>query len=555
MQEYLRWVESAAADKTLAADLLSMKDDEKKREDAFFRALEFGTGGLRGVLGAGTNRMNIYTVARATAGIAAYLDKSGAKGGVAIGCDTRNMSREFAEVTASVLAEAGRKVYLFSTALPTPVLSFATRELGCAAGIMITASHNPAEYNGYKVYGADGCQITEEVADGVIREINALDYFDVNGIYSFKKHLERGAVEYIKEELLESFLKVVSSLSLLGGDRADKSIKIVYTPLNGTGFVPVTRILELNGYNNVTVVAEQATPDGNFPTCPYPNPEIPAALTLGLKYAKELDADFLIATDPDCDRVGVAIKEAGEFKILTGNEVGILLLEYVIKRRKALGLMPKSAVAVKTIVTTGLASAIAKDYGVELRDVLTGFKYIGETIGELEANDRLSDYVFGFEESCGYLSGAHARDKDGVNAAHLVCEMFAYYKAQGISPADAINRIYDRYGYAKNSLYSYGFGGADGFAHMQQIMQNLRGELTEFGGIKIINSLDYKKGICGLPKSDVMSFKLEGDASFIVRPSGTEPKIKIYIEVIAEDRAHAAEVTEIIKSAFEEFIK
>jgi len=549
-KEYLRWC-NKVTDEALSCELADMKGCNEKIEDAFFKALKFGTGGLRGVIGAGTNRMNIYTVSRACRGLAEYLVASYGKGSaVAIGYDTRHKSALFANVSAQVLSGYGITVHLFKKPLPTPILSYATRELRCNAGIMITASHNPSEYNGYKVYGADGCQITDTVAEEILKKIENLDYFDQD----CKQKYARGEIFAISEALFENYLAVVSELSLLGGASAEKDISIVYTPLCGTGYLPVTEILRRNGYTNLTLVKEQATPDGNFPTCPYPNPELPEALEVGIRYAREIGADILIATDPDCDRVGVVIKDGSDYKRLTGNEVGLLLLEYIVSRRLAIGALPSPAVVVKTVVTTALAERIARSYGLELYDVLTGFKYIGEKIGELEAEDKKESFVFGFEESCGYLSGTHARDKDGVNAAFLVAEMFAYYKAQGFTPKDRLKMLYEKYGYSETSLTSYSFGGPAGAKKMQEVMQTLRGG-NGFLGRPCSEIVDYKDGLGTLPPSDVLTFRLEDGCVITVRPSGTEPKMKIYTEVFGADSNEAKRLTEKLTGDFDRFIK
>lgn len=551
-QEYERWRALATWDPDLVLELSEMENDPAKIEDSFFKALEFGTGGLRGVLGAGTNRMNIYTVARATAGLAAYLNES-VNGGksVAIGYDTRLKSRLFAETAARTLAAYGIQVHMFGAPFPTPMLSYAVRELNCVGGIMITASHNPAIYNGYKVYGADGCQITDHATGEILGHIRSMDYFESFPSVSFDVYAAAGKITYISEDLYARYIRTVSELSLLYGDDADKNISIVYTPLNGTGYEPVMMILRENGYQNVIAVEEQAAPDGNFPTCPYPNPEIPEALSLGLREQEKRHADLLIATDPDCDRVGVSINDNGIYKLLNGNEVGILLLDYVISQKKRHGKMPSAPMALKTIVTTGLAGRIAEDSGITITDVLTGFKYIGERIGALESDGKLERFLFGFEESCGYLSGTHARDKDGVNAAFLVAEMCAFYNARGTTLAERLNFLYQKHGYVKNSLYSYELNGMDGLAKMQRIMSALRSGTDAFAGISVEKTEDYKNGIDDLPKSDVMRFFLSNGSTVVVRPSGTEPKIKIYVEVYGENAEHAQALTDRIRKGFE----
>ncbi len=536
---YQRWVREA--DASLQAELAAM--DEKTREDAFYRDLAFGTGGLRGVIGAGTNRMNTHTVAKASQGLADYVIKHfpEEKRKIAVSYDSRILSDEFARTACGVFAANGIQALIYPQLMPTPCLSFAVRALRCAAGVMVTASHNPAKYNGYKVYGADGCQITTEAAADILAEIEKLDVFSDIRRVSFEAGLSQGLIAYIPEQVYTDFVEEVKKQSLLGGDTVDKRVAIVYSPLNGTGLKPVLRTLRESGYENVTVVKEQEQPDGRFPTCPYPNPEIREAMRLGLEYAEKLNADLLLATDPDCDRCGIAVRnENGEYELLTGNETGLLLLDYICSRRLALGRMPEKPVLVKTIVTTDMAERVAAHYGVETRNVLTGFKFIGETIGRLEAEGHPERYVFGFEESYGYLSGTYVRDKDAVNAAFLICEMFAWYRQQGISLLQKLNALYGEYGYCLNTLHSYEFEGAAGFEKMQEIMRSFRRGLNELGGRKIEALLDYAPGLDGLPKSDVLKFRLSGGASAVVRPSGTEPKLKIYISVSAKDRETAA---------------
>ena len=536
---YQRWLKEA--DASLQAELNAM--DGAKKEDAFYRDLAFGTGGLRGVIGAGTNRMNVHTVAKASQGLADYVVKRFPmdQRKIAVSYDSRILSDVFARVASGVFAANGIKALIYRELMPTPCLSFAVRALGCAAGVMVTASHNPAKYNGYKVYGADGCQITTEAAAEILSEIQKLDVFTGAKRMDFETGLQSGLISYIPDQVYTDFVEEVKKQSLLGGETVDKGVAIVYSPLNGTGLKPVLRTLRESGYENVTVVKEQEQPDGHFPTCPYPNPEIREAMQLGLSYAAKLNADLLLATDPDCDRCGIAGRnENGEYELLTGNETGLLLLDYVCSRRLALGKMPENPVLVKTIVTTDMAERIAAHYGVETRNVLTGFKFIGETIGKLEAEGHPERYIFGFEESYGYLSGAYVRDKDAVNAAFLICEMFAWYKQQGISLLQKLNALYGEYGYCLNTLHSYEFEGAAGFEKMQKIMQSFRGSLTEIGGRAVEKLLDYAPGLDGLPKSDVLKFLLSGGASAVVRPSGTEPKLKIYISVSAPDKATAA---------------
>ena len=557
-KEYTRWLKYAVEDKDLTAELIEMQEDGAKQEDAFYRNLEFGTGGLRGVIGAGTNRMNIYTVAKASQGLAEYVkNHGGQKKGIAVSYDSRIKSDVFARVAAQVFAGNGIQVYIYDELMPTPCLSFAVRRLGCEAGIMITASHNPSKYNGYKVYGSDGCQITTEAAAAILDEIEAVDIFEGILKMNFDEAVDCGRIRWISSEVTADFVDCVKSQSVLGPqDAADRDVAIIYSPLNGTGLKPVLRTLKESGFTNITVVKEQEAPDGHFPTCPYPNPEIREAMALGIEYAKERDADLLLATDPDCDRVGIAVKdEQGNHVLLSGNETGMLLLDYICSRRRANGTMPEHPVMIKTIVTIDMAERIAAHYGVETKNVLTGFKFIGEQIGLLEEKGQESSYIFGFEESYGYLSGSYVRDKDGVNAAFLICEMFEYYKAQGISLWQKLKELYQTYGYCLNTLHSFTFEGAAGFLRMKEIMASLRQGIDMIGGKRVLECLDYSRGLDGLPKSDVLKFMLEDYCSVVIRPSGTEPKMKVYLSVSAEDMEMAgrieAEMAESLKGFFE----
>lgn len=544
-EEYRRWLEKATGDADLLPELRAM--DEGRIEDAFYRNLAFGTGGLRGVIGAGTNRMNIYTVAKATQGLANYLKKHSAAPSVAIGYDSRIKSDLFARVAAEVFGANGVKVFLWPQLMPVPTVSFATRYLHTCAGVMITASHNPAKYNGYKVYGPDGCQITTAAAGEILEEIEKLDVFEDVSRVDFETALGSGTIEYIEPQVYTAFVEAVKGESVLFEDEVDRNVAIVYTPLNGSGLKPVTRTLEEMGYTNITVVEEQAQPDGHFPTCPYPNPEIREAMALGMEYARKHNADLLLATDPDCDRVGIAVKDAmGDYQLLTGNQVGLLLLDYICAQRTRHGKMPKDPVLVKTIVTMDLAQRIAEHYGLETRNVLTGFKFIGEQIGALEKQGRADSYVFGFEESYGYLSGTYVRDKDGVNGAYMICEMFSFYATRGMSLLEKLEELYKTYGYCLNTLHSYEFEGSAGFAKMQRIMASFRGDILSFGGKKVKTLLDYSQGLEGLPKSDVLKFMLEDNCSLVVRPSGTEPKLKVYISVTAENEEQANEIEKAI---------
>ena len=536
---------------SLHAELSAM--DDAAVEDAFFRDLAFGTGGLRGVIGAGTNRINVFTVAKASQGLANYVNANFPDDpSVAIAYDSRIKSDLFSRTAASVLAENGIKAYLYPELMPTPCLSFAVRELSCSAGIVITASHNPSKYNGYKVYGPDGCQITTEAAAAILAEIEKVDIFEDVRSTAFDAALSAGKIEYIDESVYTAFTEKVKEQSVLFGDEIDRDVDIVYSPLNGTGLKPVTRALRESGFTNITVVEEQKDPDGNFPTCPYPNPEIREAMELGLQYCEKTGADLLLATDPDADRCGIAVRDGNDYKLITGNEVGLLLLDYICSQRTKHDRMPEHPVFVKTIVTMDLAEKIADHYGVETVNVLTGFKFIGEVIGRMEAEGRESDYICGFEESYGYLTGTYVRDKDAVNAAFMICEMFAFYKTRGVSLTDKLNEIYSTYGYCMNTLHSYEFEGASGMLKMQEIMKSFRSGLDAVAGQKVTAALDYLQGLNELPKSDVIKYLLADGSSVVVRPSGTEPKLKTYISVTAEDREQAeneeAEITKELKA-------
>ncbi len=555
-QEYIRWCEKAAIDKDVVDDLLSMEYDEAKMTDAFYRNLAFGTGGLRGVLGAGTNCMNVHTVAKASQGLADYVKNNFTEDmwHIAVSFDSRIKSDVFAEVSSGVFAANGIRVSIYTELMPTPCLSYAVRALGCAAGIMITASHNPAKYNGYKVYGTDGCQITTEAAKAILAEIEKLDIFDDVKTMDFHAALEANLVQYISEDIYTDFVSEVKAQSVLFGDKIDRNVSIVYSPLNGAGLKPVLRTLKESGYSNITVVREQEQPDGHFPTCPYPNPEIKEAMALGMEYAARCQADLLLATDPDCDRVGIAVKnEAGAYVLLSGNEVGMLLLDYICSQRVKHNAMPEDPILVKTIVTIDMAERIAAKYGVRTINVLTGFKFIGEQIGLLEKEGKANHYILGFEESYGYLSGSYVRDKDAVNGAFLICEMFAFYKTRGISLLDKLNELYKEFGYCLNTLHSFTFEGASGFEKMQQIMVKFHEGLYHIGPKNVVTALDYSKGLDGLPKSDVLKYLLEDNCSVVVRPSGTEPKLKAYISVSAESKEAAEDIEMQIMSALQAY--
>lgn len=555
-QEYERWLDRA--DEDIKEELRCY--DEAQIEDSFYRNLSFGTGGLRGTIGAGTNRMNVHVVAKASQGLAKYLvDKYGDDASVVIGYDSRIKSDVFARTAAGVFAANGIKVFIWDRLLPVPTVSYAVRFLHASAGVMITASHNPSKYNGYKVYGEDGCQITTEAAAEILDEIEAVDIFDGVDAVSFDKALAEGKVEYIKEEVLDGFIEAIKKQSVLYGEEVNKDVAIVYSPLNGTGLEPVTRVLKETGYTNITLVEEQRLPDGNFTTCPYPNPEIKEALELGLQYCKKTGADLMLATDPDADRVGIAVKdEAGDYQLLSGNEVGMLLLDYICSQRVKHGTMPENPLLIKTIVTIDMADRIAADYGMDTINVLTGFKFIGEQIGYLEKEGRADRYVFGFEESYGYLTGEYVRDKDAVDGAYMICEMFSYYKTQGMSLLDKLNELYAKYGYCLNTLHSFEFDGSAGMAKMAEIMEKFHNEVGEgylFAGKKIVSVEDYSKGLNGLPKSDVLKYLMEDNCSVVVRPSGTEPKLKTYISVSAGTKEKAEEIEKKIIEELGEFFK
>lgn len=545
------WKSNCKDDLDLVKELNEIEKDPKAVEDAFYKELSFGTGGLRGVIGAGTNRMNIYTVRKASQGLANYVCKNFPNNKtIAISYDSRIKSRLFAENAASVFAANGIKSYIYPELMPTPCLSFAVRHLGCASGIMVTASHNPSKYNGYKVYGSDGCQITALAADLITKEINAVNPFDVK-VDTFESNIASGLIEYISEDTVTAFIDRVKEESMLKNEHINKNFAIVYSPLNGTGLKPVTRILKETGFNNVTVVKEQENPDGNFPTCPFPNPELKEAMKLGVELAKKLNADLFLATDPDCDRVGIAVKNKNnEFELLTGNQVGILLLDFICSMRIKNGTMPKHAHAVKTIVSTDMADLIARNYNVTLHNVLTGFKYIGDVIANLEKDHQESSYILGFEESYGYLSGSYVRDKDAVDASLLICEMFAYYKNLNISLLDKLNELYTKYGYFYNTLDNYQFEGKEGAEKILRIMDSFRNiQKNTIKGHLITKIVDYSLGINGLPKSNVIKLFIDDTHTIVVRPSGTEPKMKMYGSYRGNDQKEAEKIYQEIKAS------
>ena len=537
------WLARAGEDPDLTAELEAVKTDADAVTDRFYRDLEFGTGGLRGVIGAGTNRMNIYTIRRATQGLADYINAEGLPKKVAIGHDSRIKGELFSREAARVLAANGITAYLYPRLEPTPALSWAVRYLGCGAGICVTASHNPAKYNGYKVYGADGCQITLEAAAKVLAAIGQHDYFDSPKLVDYDEAVAAGTIQAIPDQCLSDFVDAV--LALRPGNDVSK-LKLVYTPLNGSGLEPVRMLLDRMGVTQVTVVPEQEKPDGNFPTCPYPTPEIREAMETGLRLCDTVHPDLMIGTDPDCDRMGAAVPDGrGGYRLITGNEMGVLLFDYICRTRLANGTMPKDPVAVTTIVSTDMATPIAKKYGVELRRTLTGFKFIGEQIGKLEAEGHVERYIFGFEESYGYLSGGHVRDKDAVNAVMLACEAAAWYAAQGMSLLDAVNALYKEFGFYRNALKSYTFEGESGMHTMQGIMAKLRAEVPfVIAGYGVDKVVDYQNDDTGLPKADVLEYRLENGAKLMVRPSGAEPKIKVYLSAVADSEAAADAINE-----------
>lgn len=559
---YIRWTEwenRQLGDPDLTREMQEIMSDLEHREericDCCYKDLEFGTGGLREIMGVGTNRMNIWTVSRASRGYAAYLKESlkechkpDGTGGIklVIAYDSRLKSREFARISAEVFAASGFQVYIFPELAPTPMLSYAVRYLGCDGGVVITASHNPAQYNGYKVYGPDGGQITGAAAKEISAKIRQVDLFSDEHRLGFDAAVQEGKISYIDSTLVEAYYQAVSEEAF--GGEVDRSIGIVYSPLNGTGLKPVCAVLERNGFTNVSVVEEQREPNGHFSTCPAPNPEKAEAMTLAIRDAKRLGRGLVLATDPDCDRVGIAVKTSeGDYRLLSGNETGVLLLDYVARRHREAGTMPARPVSVKTIVTSDLAGKVAQSYGIEMRDVLTGFKYIGEQIGLLEADGGEGRFIMGLEESYGYLSGTYVRDKDGVNAALLICEMAGYYSRMGMTLEQVLETIYQKYGYYLNTQYTCTFSGGDGTQRMEILMDRIRGEMVsfpDFDGNRMVRADDYwlscsylpeeEKIPLELPKSNVLKMVWEDGSSLTVRPSGTEPKLKVYMTTIAE---------------------
>ncbi|MEG1207108.1 MAG: phospho-sugar mutase [Angelakisella sp.] len=556
MKLYEQWNAQKLADSSLTEELAAISGNEKEIEDRFYRDLEFGTGGLRGVLGAGNNRMNIYTIRRATQGLADYLNATVASPSVAIAYDSRRGSELFSKESASVMAANGIKAYIYRELMPTPSLSYAVRELGCHAGINVTASHNPAKYNGFKAYDASGCQITGEVADAVMANILKTDIFTGVKHIPFEEGLENGSIEYISEDLVQSYINRVLQERINPGICEGAGLKLVYTPLNGAGRRCVLTVLGHMGITDVTVVKEQEMPDGNFPTCPYPNPEIAEALQLGLNLTEKLGADLLLATDPDCDRVGTAVMENGKPRLISGNEMGVLLIDYIARSKKANGTMPKNPIVVKSIVSTTMADAVAADYGIEIRSVLTGFKYIGEQIALLEQAGESERFLLGFEESYGYLSGGYVRDKDAVDGAMLICEMAAWYKSRGKHLGQALDELYEKYGWYLNSLDSYTFEGSDGMVKMNGILDSLRANPpAKVAGITVSHSVDYlDSNATGFPSSNVLEYGLGETGSFIVRPSGTEPKLKVYYSLKGRSKDAVAERQKVLKAEVEKLL-
>ena len=566
-QVYNDWLSNATEDKDIIAELESINDNETEIHERFYTSLKFGTAGLRGIIGAGTNRMNIYVVRQATQGLANYVLAKYGKGAVAISHDSRIKADLFMLEAARVLAANGIKVYITSELQPTPVLSYLVRYFKCQAGIMITASHNPATYNGYKAYGEDGCQMTDDAANAVYDEITKLDYFNDVKIADFDEAVKSGMIEYVDDSVYDSYIEKVMEQQVNPGICEGADLKVVYTPLNGTGNKLVRKVLDKIGVKNVSIVKEQELPDGNFTTCPYPNPEIEEALHKGLELCEKEQPDLLLATDPDADRVGIAVKDYdGSYRLITGNENGVMLTNYILSCKKESGSLPEKPVVVKTIVTTKLINQLCEKYECELKNVLTGFKYIGEVILNLEKNHEENRYLFGFEESYGYLSGTYVRDKDAVVASMLVCEMAAYYKKQEKSLAEVIDGLYEEFGYYLNKTYSFEFSGAAGMQKMSDIMTNVRKNLPEkIAGYKVEKVCDYllktetniesgSQTTIDLPKSNVISLNLSDNNAVIIRPSGTEPKIKLYITAVGKDKSDADCVCNKLVASAKEFL-
>ena len=557
LDEYKRWLAADLEDSDLHPELAGIEGNDDEIKDRFAVALKFGTAGLRGVLGAGTNRMNIYVVRQATQGLANWVKTQGGNQTVAISYDSRIKSDVFAKTAAAVLAANGIKVRIYDALMPVPALSFATRYYECNAGIMVTASHNPAKYNGYKAYGPDGCQMTDDAAAIVYDEIQKTDVLTGAKYISFAEGVEQGLIRFVGDDCKNAFYEAIEARQVRPGLCKTAGLKLVYSPLNGTGLECVKKLLAKLGVTHVTVVPEQETPDGNFPTCPYPNPEIREAMQKGLELCDKVHPDLLLGTDPDCDRCGTAVPDGkGGYRLITGNEMGIILLDYICRTRLARGTMPKDPVAVTTIVSTDMATPVAKKYGVELRRTLTGFKFIGEQIGKLEAEGHVERYIFGFEESYGYLSGGHVRDKDAVNATLLVCEAAAWYAQQGMTLLDAIEALYKEFGYYRNALCSFAFEGETGMYTMQNLMKTLRADPPkEIAGYAVERVADYDTDGTGLPRANVLEYHLAGGHKLMVRPSGTEPKIKVYLSAVGKSEAEADAVNAELAKAAEMLMK
>ena len=542
LDDYKRWQEARLDDPALTAELAAIAGNDNEIKERFAVALKFGTAGLRGVLGAGSNRMNIYTVRQATQGLANWVKTQGGNQLVAISYDSRINSDVFAKEAARVLAANGVKVRIYDALMPVPALSFATRYYHANAGVMITASHNPAKYNGYKAYGPDGCQVTDDAAAVIYDEIQKTDILTGAKLISFQEGLDSGLISYVGDDCKEALYDAIKARSVRPGLCKTAGLKLVYSPLNGSGLVPVTRILHDIGIDDITIVPEQQYPDGNFPTCPYPNPEIFEALRLGLELAEKTGADLMLATDPDADRVGIAIRcPDGSYQLVSGNEVGVLLLDYICAGRIEKGTMPKNPVAVKSLVSTPLADAVAKSYGVEMRNVLTGFKWIGDQIARLEAAGEVDRFIFGFEESYGYLAGPYVRDKDAIIGSMLICEMAAYYRSIGSSIKERLEAIYAKFGRYLNKTDSFEFPGLSGMDKMADIMRALRqNPPKEIAGYTVTHVTDYEKPEqTGLPAANVLVYALEGGATVVIRPSGTEPKIKAYFTTLGKNLEEA----------------
>lgn len=564
---YELWLEKTTDNKEIQDELLSIKGNEDEILDRFYRNLEFGTAGLRGVLGAGTNRMNTYTVCQATQGLADYLNGKYEAASVAIGYDSRLKSDDFSKECAEVLAANGIKAYVYPQLMPTPFVSFAIMRLKCQSGIVITASHNPSKYNGYKCYDPAGYQMTEEAADETYECIRKVDMFSGIKRIPFEQGVEKGLIEFIGNDLIEEFYKLVLSRPINPELIKNSDLKVLYTPLNGTGRIPVTTVLDRAGFKNIKIVKEQEMPDGNFPTCPYPNPEIKQVFECGLKLTEDFKADLMLATDPDCDRVGIAVRSGEEYVLLSGNDVGVLLTDYLLRARKENGTLPKNPVMTKSFVSTRLVDKVAEKYGCECRDVLTGFKYVGEFIANLEKDGKESDFIMGFEESYGYLIGTHAKDKDGVAASLMICEMAAYFKEKGKTLVEALDDIYKEFGYYCNKLYNFVFEGASGMLKMKEIMDTTReNPPTELAGMKVLKVQDFKAGTeadtetgavsaLALPSSNVLAYALPNGNFAIVRPSGTEPKIKVYVTGCENSSESAEKIAEAIGESMKSLLK